>query len=112
MAITVMNANPARGSYSILLRNATPDGTPLQLEDWTAVYPNSYKPYTVAAYPKAATDGSTPFSPRRGHTFRAGFSFGTLLDAERCMLALMNGTAALRDYSETLDCPENKSCLP
>lgn len=91
--------------HKILRRDVLPDGTKIQLEDWspcnTKEFPNLYG-YTIGAYPIAK--GDTWFI-RRGKTFRLTISHNPYADYTGDKILqdyddLLNGNKTLEDLAE------------
>lgn len=95
----------------IINKAVMPDGTKIQLEDWSDDYP-FYAPCAhIAAYPmsrfsKVRVKGWE--YPKRGNNFRLNFYFDTNNSAELAFLSLVNGKNGLKDFSEYV---ENKELL-
>ena len=52
----------------IIKEAVMPDGTHIQLEDWSADYPNIYENYTIGAYP--ICQNTVGYWVRSGEKFR------------------------------------------
>ena len=74
--------------HEITKHGTMPDGTKIQIENWSEVYPGLQNPFTVAAYPISKADIIGYFSPKTGQEFRAGFDFPTMQAAETVFAAL------------------------
>lgn len=75
----------------VLQRGQMPDGTDIQIEEWSENY--SFYAYgsMVAAYPKN----------RYGEKVRANKTFESAEEAEKAFLALKNGDKTLADFNFT-----------
>ena len=91
-----------------------PDGTQIQIEDWSEDY-NCYAPAeTVAAYPiskKTIYKKNSIGYPREGKKFRASFNFGTAKVAKEAFETLIAGTSSLKDFSAYMHDPQYGECL-
>lgn len=87
----------------IINKATMPDGTKIQLEDWSNDYP-FYAPCAhIAAYPisKFSRERVKGWEyPKRNHNFRLNFYFDTNNSAELAFLSLINGNKGLNDFSE------------
>ena len=77
-----------------------PDGTGIQLEDWSDKSPGTSYAYAVGAYPRALHESGRPFGPRKFETFRLTISFGSLNEAKKAFEKLYLGEASLLDYRD------------
>jgi hypothetical protein len=95
----------------VIKRATMPNGTKIQIEDWSGDY--SFAPYggTVAAYPKAKVSHEGAFAPKGNETFRAGFNFPTTAEAKTAFERLESGKGALSDYVGNMERPEYADCL-
>lgn len=79
-----------------------PDGTKIQLEDWSEDYP-FYAPCAhIAAYPVSKFDAERVNGwvyPKRNHNFLLSFYFDMDNSAELAFLSLTNGENELKDFS-------------
>lgn len=92
----------------IIKKAVMPDGTKIQLEDWSEDYP-FYAPCAhISAYPIAKFDAERVNGwvyPKRNHNFRLNFYFdiknknSAALAAELAFLSLTNGENELKDFS-------------
>lgn len=85
----------------VIKKAKMPDGTPIQIEDWSMNY--SFLTYgsTVAAYPKSKA--SLKHWPRLGESFRLDINCKTHEQAETVMQSLVNGESKLIDYKNDFD---------
>ena len=88
----------------IIKKGTTPDGTSLQIEDWSEDYTSYNKNATISFYPMAQENiyredkpHWTPY-PKRGETFRASFNFDTEAEALEAFVLLENGCRFFMDY--------------
>lgn len=79
-----------------------PDGTTIQIEDWSKDYPFYKANCTLAAYPKSKADIAGMFAPKFGERFRAEFEFETAKLCETAFSELQSGNKILADYAEYL----------
>lgn len=98
----------------IVKKGVMPDGTAIQLEDWSEDY-SFYAPVShLAAYPIAKkTLPRVPgwCYPEYDKKFRLCFCFGPETSAELAFLALQSGEKQLMDYAEYMDDKELAQCL-
>lgn len=96
---------------TVITKGVMQNGTPVQIEDWSADY--SFRPYasTLAAYPisKASLEGY--FAPRRNERFRCSFSFESAEAAQEAYECLTNGSAVLADFVQQLYDPKHVDCV-
>lgn len=96
----------------IIKKGKFPDGTDLQLEDWSEAYPGVFqKNATVSAYPVAVCSLPGQFSPKIGEKFRAQFEFDTGEQAKEAFRALLAGEKSLVDYAPLLWNKNYAPCL-
>lgn len=90
----------------IVNKGVMPDGTKIQLEDWSEDYP-FYAPVAhIAAYPiaKESRDRAGVWCyPERRKPFRLSFYFGMDTSAELAFLSLLDGEKGLADFSAYAD---------
>ena len=82
--------------HKIVERALMPDGTKIQIEDWSEVYPTVYPIQMIAAYPKAKREG---WWVRRNESFRLEISCGFESNDEvrKYFDGLVGGTVKLED---------------
>lgn len=80
-----------------IIKKATmPDGTHIQLEDWSADYPNIYENYTIGAYP--ICQNTVGYWIRSGEKFRLTIShFSADDDVKQIFEDLTSGKITLAD---------------
>ena len=81
----------ANHTQKIIEKGVMPDGTEIQIEDWSEVYPGTYYAWMIGAYPIAKHSSDRPFGPRKGKIFRCGLEFSTEGEARCVYNRLMNG---------------------
>lgn len=92
----------------VLQKGTLPDGTKIQIEDWSQTYANMPYAGTVATYPTATQSGDqNRFEPQRGDKFRLAFDFESTEAAAKCFEQLTSGKMQLADFAEHLDRPQN-----
>lgn len=97
---------------NILKTSKTPDGTDIQIEDWSDNY--SFHDYgdTIAAYPISKwNDDYSPFSPKAGKKFRAEFTFSSSQMAKDVFEELESGTIEIEDLTEFMADYRHRKCL-
>lgn len=82
-----------------------PNGTHIQLEDWSENY-KAITGTTLAAYPIAKRSVKSYFMPKEGEKFRASFYFKDKKEAREAFSALEQGTSKLSDYIKNLNNPD------
>lgn len=97
----------------VIRKGIMPDGTKVQIEDWSEDYSFHSPADTVAAYPKAkCTIYNKHWDyPKVNNTFRADFTFEGKKDAERAFEDLISGNANLKDFIENMRDSELAECL-
>lgn len=93
----------------IIQKGTMPDGTAIQIEDWSEDY--SFHSYadTIGAYPIAKwSNDYSQFSPKAGKRFRASF---TVKNAYEVFQKLESGEIALERLADYMDEPKNRRCL-
>lgn len=95
----------------VIEKSTMPNGTEIQIEDWSQNY--DFMPYagTVAAYPIARESGDGTFSPQRGKPFRLAFDFKTTENAAVCFEQLKKGEKQLTDFADVACKPNFMDCL-
>lgn len=82
----------------VLKRDIMPDGTKIQIDDWSKDYPNVYAyASTVGAYPVAKEDSEYGWI-KRNQTFRLDLNFDNQEQAEQAFSYLLDGKKKLIDY--------------
>lgn len=108
----------------VLNKGVMPDGTKIQLEDWSMDFPSLHTRNDVlAAYPVAKRsvirtefEGIGHFPcvheyPQRYYSFRLALQFPNASDAETAYINLLNNGANLLDYVEYMQEKKYASCL-
>ena len=82
--------------HKILEKAVMPDGTHIQIEDWSEVYPETYAVPMIAAYPKSKRDATWW---RRGESFRLQLDreFKSLTEVQETFERLRYGVLSLED---------------
>lgn len=89
-----------------------PDGTAIQIEDWSGVYPDIFpQDSTLAAYPVSKWSVPGAFAPKAGEKFRAGFDFPDYRTCEQAFEALSSGAKILADFVEYLERREYRAAI-
>lgn len=89
-----------------------PDGTAIQIEDWSDVYPDIYpQASTLAAYPVSKWSISGAFAPKAGEKFRAGFDFPDCRICEQAFEELSSGMKTLVDFVDCLERREYRAAI-
>ena len=87
----------------IIERAIMPNGTHIQIEDWSKDYDFMGECATIGAYPIAQISGDTPFAPERNETFRMSIDFKTKEEARKCFEQLKTGEKQLIDFADEKD---------
>lgn len=95
----------------ILSKGIMPNGTKIQIEEWS----ESYKciPYgsVIASYPKSKVTKSGAFAPKLNQTYRFSFNFNSESEAKEAFKELLSGSKKLCDFKENLDVKEYADCI-
>ena len=101
-----------KSALKVCRTGAMPDGTAVQIEDWSEVYPNIYpQASTLAAYPISKWSIPGAFAPKAGEQFRAGFDFPDCRACAKAFEDLCAGTKTLADFTDHLERPEYKAAI-
>lgn len=84
----------------VLAKGTMPDGTDIQIEDWSENYSFHNYADTLATYPKSKMTHEGTYAPKSGETFRCSFRFGGDEEAKAAFKALTEGGKSLSDYRE------------
>lgn len=96
----------------IIEKDVMPDGTSIQMEDWSKDYPGTYaSEATIAAYPMAKRNVGGIFGPRTGELFRCAMNFHSYVQAREAFNLLSVGEKDLLDYTEFFSRPEHAGAL-
>ena len=88
----------------IIRKGTTPNGTHIQIEDWSENYTFHNKNATIGFYPMAIHDiydeenPHFPAYPKRGETFRSEFDFNTEEEAKEAFDSLQSGEKSFMDF--------------
>lgn len=85
--------------HKILEKAQMPDGTKIQIEDWTEIYPGIYELPMIAAYPRSKRDAMWW---RRGDTFRLALdqNFTSVTEVNETFQRLQYGVVSLEDLEK------------
>lgn len=95
-------------------KDIMPDGTKIQLEDWSEDYSCFAPVDCIGAYPVSKMSikkTSEYYYPVVNEKFRCSFHFGTDKSAELVFVDLAMGNISLLDIAEFLYYPWQKQCL-
>lgn len=84
----------------VITVNSMPDGTKIQIEDWSEDYDFHAQNSTIGAYPIAQVNGKQFYSPKRGRTFRLSFNFFDEAEARKAFDELLKGEKQLIDFKK------------
>lgn len=95
----------------ILNKAVLPNGTNIQIEEWSEDY--SFYPYgaTLATYPKSKVNIDGQFAPKWNKTFRCDFKFNNHEEALQAYNDLILGNKVLSDYANYLDDKKHLQCI-
>ena len=102
------------GIMRIVKKDIMPDGTKIQLEDWSEDYSCFAPVDCIAAYPVSKMSikkASGYYYPVANEKFRCSFHFGMDRSAELVFLDLAIGNISLLDIADFLWYPYQKQCL-
>lgn len=90
----------------VITKSTMPDGTSIQIEDWSESYKFLHKNATIGFYPTSLMDfyndavkGMPPY-PKRGETFRASLDFPSEEDALNAFQSMVTGVKTFLDYMD------------
>lgn len=85
----------------VIEKGNAPDGTRIQIEDWSMNYSSYPRKSTIGFYPKAKhslyNDDNPPY-PERGKNFRACFSFDSEEEAKKAFDDIVSGRKSYMEY--------------
>jgi hypothetical protein len=88
----------------VVKKGQMPDGTAIQLEDWSEDYPKIFSgELKLVAYPIAKHTTGGEFGPRRGESFRYAINGQPTEVAQNAYVDLVSGSKQLLDFSEYVD---------
>ena len=88
----------------IIERATMPNGTKIQIEDWSKDYSCFAKNSTIATYPVAKETADNLLGyPERGKTFRLSIQFKNEEEARKCFEQLKTGEKQLIDFADEKD---------
>lgn len=95
----------------VLKTGTMPEGTHIQIEDWSDDY--NFVPYgnMLASYPKSKATHEGQYSPKGNEIYRFSFEFNSNEDAEKMFSDLLNGGKELSDLKAFLKESEYKDCI-
>lgn len=88
----------------VIEKGNAPDGTRIQIEDWSMNYSSYPRKSTIGFYPKAKhslyNDDNSHFPPypERGKIFRACFSFDSEEEAKKAFDDIVSGRKSYMEY--------------
>ncbi|HSH51778.1 MAG TPA: hypothetical protein VK982_08655 [Bacteroidales bacterium] len=95
----------------ILQKGRMPDGTVIQIEDWSEDYSFFEYGSTIGAYPISKMGYTRQFAPRKGEKVRMQYGFESSEEAERAFNGLVEGTKTLKDFELNLYDKRYKDCV-
>lgn len=95
----------------ILQKGTMPNGTKIQIEDWSKDYNFKFYSSTLASYPISKTNHKGSFAPKEGKLYRFAFDFKTEEEAKNAFNSLIKGNKSLLDYKEYLNRKEYINCI-
>ena len=101
-----------QGKLKVCCEGSMPDGTAIQIEDWSEVYPDIYpQASTLAAYPISKWSIPGMFAPKAGEQFRAGFDFPDCCACAQAFEDLTSGEKTLADFLDHLERREYRAAI-
>lgn len=84
----------------VLERAIMPNGTSIQIEDWSNDY--SVYPYasTLASYPKSKATHKGDFAPKENEKYRFHFQFKSYEETKKALEDLLSGEKSLIDFKD------------
>jgi hypothetical protein len=95
----------------VLTKGIMPDGTHVQIEDWSEDYSFCSYGSTIAGYPKSKMSHEGAFSPKGNETYRFSFSFESETETRTAFDGLLAGTKALADFKAKINNPKHADCI-
>lgn len=95
----------------ILQKGRLPDGTMIQIEDWSEDYKFMGYGSTIGAYPVSKMGYSEQFAPRKGEKIRVEYDFENEVAAGQIFSELIEGTKTLKDIEKYLYDKRYKDCI-
>lgn len=95
----------------VLEKGIMPNGTVIQIEEWSENY--SFMPYgrTIASYPKSKASHDGTYSPKANERYRFEFDFKSHEEAKEVYNKLLNGIIQLSDIKSNLYYPKYADCI-
>ena len=88
--------------HKILERAVTPDGINIQIEDWTEIYPDTYKAYNIGCYPVAKQTGRYGLI-KKGDKFRCNIeNFTDNAKVKEVFELLKSGEKTIYDFEKNI----------
>lgn len=82
----------------ILQKDKMPNGTAIQLEDWSEDYLFMDYASTIGVYPISKYNSQKQFGPKQGKPFRIDLDFNSQEEAGKAYTDLIEGKTNLLDY--------------
>lgn len=95
----------------VLKRGIMPDGTNLQIEDWSDNYTFMSHGSTLAAYPKSKISLDGSFAPKGKQEFRCAFNFNSEAETRKAFSELIIGVKELADFKANMHDPKYADCI-
>ncbi|MGG1664501.1 hypothetical protein [Brevibacillus sp. NRS-1366] len=95
----------------VLEKGIMPNGTSIQIEEWSENY--SFMPYgsTIASYPKSKVSHEGTCAPKGNQSYRFSFNFKSEEETKKVFNELLTGGKALSDFKENLSEKKYADCL-
>ncbi|MNH75580.1 hypothetical protein D3C73_278240 [compost metagenome] len=87
----------------VIKTGVMPDGTDIQIEDWSENYSFHNYADTLATYPKSKMTHEGTYAPKARERHRFSFRFGSAEEAEAAFNDLTEGIKTLSDLREYFD---------
>lgn len=87
----------------VLERGIMPNGTSVQIEDWSKDYSFMNYGSTLATYPQSKKSHKGVFAPKENEKYRFSFKFTSFEETKKAFEDLIKGEKSLLDFKENYD---------
>lgn len=96
----------------VVEKGVMPNGTHIQIEDWSEAY-SCYPPAdTLASYPKSKMTHEGSYAPKAGSTYRFSFRFADAEETKEAFSDLLTGRKQLSDFADQMaERLEYRNCI-
>lgn len=96
----------------VLVTGNIPNGTNIQIEDWSENYHFHNYADTIASYPISKMTHAGAYAPKAGETYRFAFKFESTEEAKNAYDDLITGRKELSDFRSKMDGKlEYRNCI-